>query len=196
MPRDTIFARESRRWLAPPRHKEDKFFSAVLPKLPLGFLAYESRYRSLACSSTHTDTHAYLYSTILLSPHGNKDKHARQSYVLPSFFYFYRTGGSQHYRSSSRKKKPSMDAWFTSWTAWIRRHESSLLREKSPTTLTIDLHHLYYLLLRCEGLGYNVGPLDVSCRAKHAAAVKGINAAHTKTETLFFFSSRRRHTRS
>ena len=76
-----------------------------------------------------------------------------------------------------------MDAWFTSWTAWIRRHESSLLREKSPTTLTIDLHHLYYLLLRCEGLGYNVGPLDVSCRAKHAAAVKGINASPTKTAT-------------
>ena len=59
MPRDTICARESRRWLAPPRRKEDKFFSAVLPKLPLGSLAYESRYRSLACSSTHTQIHRH-----------------------------------------------------------------------------------------------------------------------------------------
>ena len=86
MPRDTICARESRRWLAPPRHKEDKFIFGGLAQVATGV----SRVRiSIPIARlflhTYTDTHADLYSTILLSPHGNKDKHARQSYVLSSF---------------------------------------------------------------------------------------------------------------
>ncbi|SHO76649.1 Similar to S.cerevisiae protein LCL3 (Putative protein of unknown function) [Malassezia sympodialis ATCC 42132] len=54
-----------------------------------------------------------------------------------------------------------MEAWFADLARWVRRHEAALASDASTTTLQIDLSHLHYLLVRCEGLGRDVGPLDL-----------------------------------
>ena len=61
-----------------------------------------------------------------------------------------------------------MDAWFTTWARWIKRHEAALFRAEQVRALEIDVHHLYYLLVRCEGLGFDVGPLDVPCTPRRS----------------------------
>ena len=61
-----------------------------------------------------------------------------------------------------------MDAWFTTWARWIKRHEAALFRAEQVCALEIDVHHLYYLLVRCEGLGFDVGPLDVPCTPRRS----------------------------
>lgn len=54
------------------------------------------------------------------------------------------------------------EPWFRELARWVQLHGAALAgaRGTPVKALRIDLHHLYYLLLRCEGLGLPVGPLD------------------------------------
>jgi hypothetical protein len=72
---------------------------------------------------------------------------------------FIRTNQSrlgQSSQSSHARNQPSVtgyDIW--AWVGWADANKGP------PLVYTTDLHHLFYLLLRFEDLGVDVGPLDV-----------------------------------
>jgi len=83
-----------------------------------------------------------------------------------------------------------MEAWFADLARWVRRHEAALASDTAAATLRIDLSHLHYLLVRCEGLGRPVGPLDLEIAPPRPAAP----AAETRSlfsiqHTLHSFST-------
>lgn len=69
----------------------------------------------------------------------------------------------------------AMEAWFADLARWVRRHERGLLAPGSACTLRIDIHHFYYLLVHCEGLGLRVGPLERT--GEHAPVLPSMHVA-------------------
>ncbi|KDQ21501.1 hypothetical protein BOTBODRAFT_205103 [Botryobasidium botryosum FD-172 SS1] len=55
----------------------------------------------------------------------------------------------------------SAPASYSSMLSWVGLDFSNNNRPAQPLVLTTDLHHLFYLLMRFEGLGIDVGSLDV-----------------------------------
>jgi len=69
---------------------------------------------------------------------------------------FIRTNQSRLGQSSQNhqtRNQPGHDIW--AWVGWADANKGP------PLVYTTDLHHLFYLLLRFEDLGVDVGPLDV-----------------------------------
>jgi Leucine-rich repeat (LRR) protein len=61
-----------------------------------------------------------------------------------------------------RARRPSAaHAHFLNPFAWGAAPTPSRARRTPPTVLSLDPHHLYYLLIRFEALGINVGTLDI-----------------------------------
>ncbi|WFD00794.1 micrococcal nuclease [Malassezia yamatoensis] len=55
----------------------------------------------------------------------------------------------------------AVDAYYADLARWVRKNQSGLCSAKAgKERLVMDLHHLYYFLLRCEALGVQVGDLD------------------------------------
>lgn len=86
-----------------------------------------------------------------------------------------------------------MDAGFVDLARWVRRHEAALGGEAPTATLRIDLPRLHYLLVRCEGLGRDVGPLDIEVEpsrvAPRASAPEETRSLFSMQETLNSFST-------
>ena len=63
----------------------------------------------------------------------------------------------------------AVDAWYADNARWLRAHEGRIVDAPNAPPrrpLPVDVHHLYYLLLRCEALGLPVGPLDEQMQAQ------------------------------
>ncbi|WFD36462.1 micrococcal nuclease [Malassezia cuniculi] len=84
------------------------------------------------------------------------------------------------------------EPWFGELARWVRLNAAALAGDGGSsgsgisssgsdgaraTPLTIDLHHLYYLLLRCEGLGLPTGPLDEHVAAHQTKVSRFVPAA-------------------
>lgn len=71
------------------------------------------------------------------------------------------------------------------WVGWHSAGPSSTPRRQPPTMLSLDLHHLYYLLIRFEGLGINVGSLDIRLRTNtRPASYASLLALKDRSDTL------------
>lgn len=68
--------------------------------------------------------------------------------------------------ASSRKGVGSPGGYLNPlrWVGWDSQVSTPSPRRAPPTLLQLDLHHLYYLLIRFEGLGIPVGSLDIRLR--------------------------------
>lgn len=69
---------------------------------------------------------------------------------------FIRVNQSRLGQSNQARNQPSAtsyDIW--AWVGWADANKGP------PLVYTTDLHHLFYLLMRFEDLGVDVGPLDV-----------------------------------
>lgn len=66
-----------------------------------------------------------------------------------------------------RSRRNGNGSGFPNMLGWIGLDFSSSTHNSRtpPAILSIDLHHLFYLLVRLEGFGIDVGPLDVKLRS-------------------------------
>ena len=64
-----------------------------------------------------------------------------------------RLGQSQSTQARNQLSVTGYDIW--AWVGWADANKGP------PMVYTTDLHHLFYLLMRFEDLGVDVGPLDV-----------------------------------
>ena len=71
------------------------------------------------------------------------------------------------------------------WVGWDSQASKRPSRHAPPTLLQLDLHHLYYLLIRFEGLGIPVGPLDIRLRStSRPVSYVSMIAAKDKSDTM------------
>ena len=70
---------------------------------------------------------------------------------------FIRANQSRLGQSRQARNPPSTAAGYDIW-AWVGWADAS---KGQPLVYTTDLHHIFYLLMRFEDLGVDVGPLDV-----------------------------------
>ncbi|KAF8320742.1 hypothetical protein DL93DRAFT_2052510 [Clavulina sp. PMI_390] len=72
-----------------------------------------------------------------------------------------------------------------SWVNWTASSAASTPRRGPPAMLQLDLHHLYYLLIRFEGLSLPVGSLDIKLRSSsRPVSYTSLLAAKDRSDTL------------
>lgn len=71
------------------------------------------------------------------------------------------------------------------WVDWSSVGSTPTPRRGPPTMLQLDLHHLYYLLIRFEGLGLRVGSLDIKLLStSRPVSYASLLAAKDRSDTL------------
>ncbi len=84
-------------------------------------------------------------------------------------------------RNQSSSGFPSMLGWIGLESSWPSSNSRT-----PPTILSMDLHHLFYLLMRLEYFGIDVGPLDVKLRSnsRPVSYVSLLEAAKDRSDAL------------
>lgn len=80
------------------------------------------------------------------------------------------------------------EAYFGDLARWARQREGALAERSrvKRRAFPIDLHHLYYFLLRCDGLGMAPGPLEVDVGSMQGSS-KAPSRAQDDVRSMFSF---------
>ena len=93
--------------------------------------------------------------------------------------------------TSSRKGAGAPGGYLNplTWVGWDSSASTLSSGRAPPTLLQLDLHHLYHLLIRFEGLGIAVGPLDIRLTSTSRPVSRGSTMAARDTSDAVSISS-------